>query len=101
MPRGLYFPKALLEGLIFGGAYLRREICVAKSIWASFIVRGKLTVFALFYFVFKGNFQSQAPWGLIFEGAIQRRVFCVTSLGGGAHIWRGLYREGLIFGILR
>ena len=30
--RGLYFTKALFEGLIFGGAYLRREICVSKSI---------------------------------------------------------------------
>ena len=31
-PQRLYFPKALFEGLIFGGAYLRREICVSKSI---------------------------------------------------------------------
>ena len=36
-PRGLYFSKVLFEGLIFGGAYirtayLRREICVSKSI---------------------------------------------------------------------
>ena len=31
-PQGLYFSKALFEGLIFGGAYLRREICVSKSI---------------------------------------------------------------------
>ena len=31
-PRGLYFSKGLLEGLIFGGAYLRREIYVSKSI---------------------------------------------------------------------
>ena len=30
--RGLYFSKALFEGLIFGGAYLRREICVSESI---------------------------------------------------------------------
>ena len=30
---GLIFSKALFEGLIFGGgAYLRREICVSKSI---------------------------------------------------------------------
>ena len=25
-PRGVYFSKALFEGLIFGGAYIRREI---------------------------------------------------------------------------
>ena len=41
---------------------------------------------------FEGNFQVQAPGGLIFGGAISRKVFCVTSLVG-------LYMEGLIFGI--
>ena len=58
------------------------------------IVGRKFTGFALFYFVFEGNFQLQAPRRLIFGGAIQRRLFCDTSLGG-------LYKEGLIFGILR
>ena len=71
--RGLF-----LEGLIFGGAYLRREICVYKLIWASPIVRTKFTVFALFYFVFEGNFPSTSPRGLIF---------------GGAYTWRGLFSE--------
>ena len=53
------------------------------------------TVFALFYFVFEGNFQVQAPGGLIFgETEIYWRVFCVTSLGD-------LYLEGLIVEILR
>ena len=62
---------------------------------ASLIVGSKFTVLALFYVVFEGNFPSTSPWGgLIFGGAIQRRVFCVTGLGG-------LYLEGLIFGILR
>ena len=27
-PRGLYFSKALFEGVIFGEAYVWREICV-------------------------------------------------------------------------
>ena len=58
-----------MEGLIFGGAYLRREIFVSKSI-ASFIVEGTFTVFALFYFVFEGNFPSKNSRGLIFGGAI-------------------------------
>ena len=44
--RGLF-----LEGLMFGGA------------WASLIVGRKFIVFALFYFVFEGNFQVQAPPG--------------------------------------
>ena len=30
-PWGLYFSKAIFEGLIFGGAYIRREICTSKS----------------------------------------------------------------------
>ena len=45
----------------------------------------------------KAIFQVQAPGGLIFEGAIQRRVFCVTSLGGlifgGDYTGRGLFSE--------
>ena len=31
-PLGLYFSRLFLEGLILGGAYIRREICVSKSI---------------------------------------------------------------------
>ena len=34
-----------------------------KIDWASLIVGSKFTVFALFYFVFEGNFQVQAPGG--------------------------------------
>ena len=41
-----------------------------KIDWASLIVGSKFTVFALFYFVFEGDFQVQAPGGLIFGGAI-------------------------------
>ena len=41
-----------------------------KIDWPSPKVRRKFTVFALFYFVFEGNFQVQAPGGLIFGGAI-------------------------------
>ena len=44
--RGLF-----LEGLIFGGAYLEREICF-KIDWARLIVGSAFKVFALFYFVF-------------------------------------------------
>ena len=65
-----------------------------KIDWASFIPGRTFTVFALFYFVSEGNFQVQALAGPMFGGAIQRRVFCVTSFGD-------FYMEGLIFGILR
>ena len=47
-------------------------------------------MFALFYFVFEGNFPSTRPRGAyIGGGAISRRVFYVSSLGelihGGAY----------------
>ena len=44
-----------------------------KIDWASLIVGRKFTIFALFYFVFEGNFQAPAQGrggGLIFGGAI-------------------------------
>ena len=47
-----------------------------KIDWATFIVGRKFTIFALFYSVFKGNFQVPAPG-------------------------ESLYLEGLICGILR
>ena len=34
-----------------------------KIEWANLIVGSKFNVFALFYFVFEGNFQVQAPQG--------------------------------------
>ena len=65
-----------------------------KIDWANLAVGRKFTIFALFYFAFQGSFQVQAPGGLTFEGAIYRRVFCITNLGG-------LCLEGLSFGILQ
>ena len=51
-----------------------------KIDWASLIVGMKFIIFALFYFVFKGNFQVQARR----EG------------GWGAYIWRGDLTEGFL-----
>ena len=86
---------------MFGGAYIRRGLSMEGNLrfkidWASFIVGRKYTVFALFYLVFKGNFQVQYYiWrGDLTEGFFALRVW-------GAYIWRGLYMEGLIFGFLR
>ena len=44
-----------------------------KTDWASLIVGSKFTVFALFYFVFEGNFPSTSPRGE--RGLIFRRAF--------------------------
>ena len=68
--------------------------------WVSLIVRSTFTVFALFYFVFVGNFPSTSPQGgLHLEGRLNGRFF--LSPVWGASIWKNLYMEGLIFGILR
>ena len=55
------------------------------------IVGSKFTVFALFYFVFVGNFLSTSPRAAYnWRGALTAG-FCITGLGG-------LYLEGLIHG---
>ena len=71
-PRGLYVSKALFEGLIFGGAYIRRGLSTEGNLrfkidWAGLTAGSKFTIFALFYIVI---FQVQVPGGLIFGGAI-------------------------------
>ena len=71
-----------------------------KIDWASLIVGRKFTVLALFYFVFEGNFQGQAPPGAyIWRGDLTEGFLRYEF--GGAYIWRGFYMKGLIFGILR
>ena len=51
-----------------------------KIDWASLIVGRKFSVFALFFFVFEGNFQVQVPPGR----------------GGGTYIWKGDLTEGFL-----
>ena len=72
-----------------------------KIDWASLIVGSKFTVFALFYLVFEGNFPSTNPRGayINLEGQFNGGFFALPVWG--AYIWRGLYMEALIFGILQ
>ena len=77
--RGLF-----LEGLIFGGAYLRREICVSKSIGLPYFWK-KIYRFCFVLLCIWGQFQSTRP------------------PGGGAYTWRGDLTEGFLryeFGVL-
>ena len=68
-----------------------------KIDWASLIVGSKFTVFALFYFVFEGNFQVQAPRGAyIWRGNLTEGFLHYEFRGvifGGAYTWRGLFSE--------
>ena len=59
--------------------------------WASIIVERKFTVFALFYFVFEGNFQVQAPRGTYIWRGDLTEGFLRYEFGG-------LYLEGPIHG---
>ena len=98
-PKVYIFQRPCLRGLFWRGlsteGNLRFEID-----WASLIVGSKFTVFALFYFVFEGNFPSTSPRGAyIWRGHLTERLLRYR-LGGGAYLWRGLYMERLIFRIL-
>ena len=60
---------------------------------ASLIVGSKFKVFALFYFVFEGNFPTTGPWGgLYLEGRFNGGFFALPVWG--AYI----FLEGLIHG---
>ena len=60
--------------------------------WASLINRRKFTIFALFYFVFEGKFQVQAPPGAYIWRGDLTEGFLRYEFGG-------LYLEGLIHGL--
>ena len=68
-----------------------------KIHWASLTNGRKFTVFSLFYFVFEGNFQVQAPQGAyiwrgnLTEGFLRYRFGGLIF--GGAYTWRGLFSE--------
>ena len=68
-----------------------------KIDWASLIVGSKFTVFALFYFVFEGNFPSTSPRGAyiwrgdLTEGFLRYEFGGLTF--GGAYTWRGLFSQ--------
>ena len=87
--RGLF-----LEGPIFGGAYVRREICVIKSLRPA--CSGKeIYHFCFVLFCIRGQIPStNPPGGLYSEGRFHGGFFVLRVLGG-------LYMEGLIFEILQ
>ena len=86
-PGAYIFQRPFLRGLPTEG-----NLCF-KIDWASLLVGSKFTIFALFYFVFEGNFPSTSPReAYIWRGDLTKG-FCITDSGG-------LYLEGLTFGIL-
>ena len=86
--RGLF-----LEGLIFGGAYLWREICVSKSIGLALQLEVNLPSLLCFSLYLRAIFRVQAPRGLYLEERFDGGFFALPVKG--AYIWRGLCMEGL------
>ena len=90
-PRGLYFSKALFEGPIFGVVYVRREICVSKSVGLA--CSGK----EIYHFCFVllciwGQIPSTSPpGGLHSEEQFNGGFFGLPFWG--AYMWRGLFSE--------
>ena len=73
-----------------------------KIDWASLIVGRKFIVFALFYFVFEGNFPSTSPRGAYIWRGDLTEGFLRYRLGGlifgGAYTWMCLFLQ--FYGIL-
>ena len=80
-----------MEGLIFGGAYVRREICVSKSIWLA--CSGKeIYHFCIVLLCIRGQIPSTSPpGGLYSEGRFNGGFFALRFWG--AYIWRGLFMD--------
>jgi len=75
-------------------AYILRSLSTEGNLrfkldWASLIVGSKFTVFALFYFVFEGNFPSTSPQGAyVWRGDLTEGFFALPVWGfihGGAY----------------
>ena len=98
--QGLIFFKGPFWGLIFGGASIRLGLSKEANLrfiidWVSLIVGSKFTVFALFYFIFEGNFPSTSPRGAyIWRGDLTEGFlrYWIGGGGGGTYILRGLWK---------
>ena len=83
-----FLGSLFLEGLIFGGAYLWRKICVPKSIRLAPWLQGNLPFLLCFTLFLRAISKYEPPGRLRFGVANLWRAFCVTSLTG--YIWRGV-----------
>ena len=67
--QGPFLRGLFLEGLIFGGGYVQREICL-KIDWASLILGRKFTIFLCFTLYLRVISKYKPPGGLKFGGVI-------------------------------
>ena len=69
-----------------------------KIDWANLILGRKFIVFLCFTLYLRAISKYKPLGGLYLEGRFNGGFFALEVWG--AYIWRGLYMEGLIFGIL-
>ena len=85
-----------MEELIFGGAYLWREICVSKSSGLALQLERNLPFLLCFTLYLRVISEYKLPGGLYMEGRFNGRFFALQVWG--AYTWRGLFSE--FYGIL-
>ena len=88
---GLIFFKGSFEGLIFGGAYLWREICVSKSIGLALQLEGNLPFLLCFTLYLRAISEYKPLGGLYMEGRFNGRFFALQVWG--AYTGRGLFSD--------
>ena len=85
-----------MEGLIFGGAYVRGEICVSQSIGLA-CGENEIYHFCFVLLCIRGQIPSTSPPGAYIRRGTITEGFLRYDFGGlifgGAHAWRGLFSE--------
>ena len=76
-----------MEGLRFGGAYARREICVTKSVGLD-CSRKEIYHFCFVLLCIRGQIPSTRPPGGLYSEGFLRYDFG-GLIFGGAYTWRG------------
>ena len=85
-PGAYIFQRPFLRGL-----YLRREVCVSKSIGLALWLEGNLPVSLCFTLHLRAISKYKPPGGLYLEGRINVGFFALRVWG--AYIWTGLFSE--------
>ena len=83
-----------MEGLIFGGAYVQREICISESIGPA--CSGKEITFLLCFTLYsRANSKYKSPPGAYIRRGDLTEGFLRYDFGGlifeGTYTWRGLF----------
>ena len=85
-----------LEGVIFGGAYVRREFCVSKSIGLALYWEGNLPFLLCLTLYLRAISKYKPPGAYIWRGDLTEGFLRYEFGGlifGGAYTWRGLFSE--------